>query len=752
MSDFLDRLKAALADRYAIEREIGAGGMATVYLAQDLKHDRKVAVKVLRPELAAAIGGERFLVEIKTTANLQHPHILPLFDSGEADGFLYYVMPYVEGESLRDRINREKQLPVEDALKIATEVAGALHSAHRHDVVHRDIKPENILLEEGHAVVADFGIARGISAAGGEKLTGTGLAVGTPAYMSPEQAAGTRDLDGRSDIYSLACVLYEMLAGQPPFLGATVESVVRQHFTADPPRVTAIRSVVPGELEAVICRALAKTPADRYATAAQLAAALTDSTMTMSRHASGVQASPTEKSIAVLPFTNMSVDTENEYFSDGITEEIITALANLKELRVVARTSAFSFKGKDEDVRVVGEKLNVSKILEGSVRKAGNRVRITAQLVNVTDGFHLWTETYDRELTDVFEIQDDIARAIVSALIPKLADREQEPLVKRHTENREAYHLYLKGRYCWNKRTEEGLRQSVEYLKQAVAEDPNFALALAGLADSYATLGIYGALPPNEVMLLAKAAAERALDLDGVRAEAFASLGCVRSLYDWDWVAAESDFKRAIEINPQYPAAHHWYAMNHLTPLGRFDEARTELRRARELDPLSSIVNSSVGLLYYFERHYDPAIEEYRNVLEIDANFGIAYYFLGQAYEQKSMYEEAIAAFQKAISLTSNSPETVAALGHAYARAGNRDEAQELLQKLMARSDHRYVSPALIAQIYVGLGEQDLAFEWLQRAYDQRSTELAWLRVRPVFDSLRSESRFAELLTRIGLV
>ncbi len=424
MSDLAGRLEVALTGRYAIERELGHGGTALVFLGRDPKHERVVAIKVLRPELAVALGAERFLREIKLTARLNHPHILPLLDSGEAAGFLYYVMPYVEGESLRDRLVREPQLPVEEALIIAREVADALEYAHQQGVVHRDIKPENILISAGHAVVADFGIARAIQAAGAQTVTQTGMLLGTPAYMSPEQAAGESELDGRSDIYSLGCVLYEMWAGAPPFTGLTAQAVIAMRFTHRPPEVSSVRDGVPVWGSRAVARALARDPAERYATAAQLAAAL----IAPEPGSPAEREAPTDKSIAVLPFTNMSSDPEIEYFGDGIAEEIINALAQLPGLRVAGRSSAFSFKGKREDLRVIGDKLSVGTVLEGSVRKAGAQLRITAQLVNVADGYHLWSERFDREPEDVFAIQEEIARTIAERLQVSLAGSDQMTL------------------------------------------------------------------------------------------------------------------------------------------------------------------------------------------------------------------------------------------------------------------------------------------------------------------------------------
>src|SRR5438309_816747 len=541
LADLLARLQAALADRYTIERELGRGGMATVYLAQDRKHHRQVAIKVLKPELAAALGPERFLREIDTAARLNHPHILPLHDSGEAEGFLFYVMPYVEGESLRDRLSREKQLPLGNALQIAREVADALSYAHSHDVVHRDIKPENILLEAGHAVVSDFGIARAITAAAGGNLTETGIALGTPGYMSPEQGAASARVDERSDIYSLGCVLYEMLAGEPPFTGPSAESIVRQHLAAPPPRVSAMRAAVPPAIEQAIVRALAKTPADRFATAAEFVEALAAPSQrvrvtgrrtsrlaagaglaatllaaaglfVLSRpHGTPALAGRTGQSIAVLPFVNVSGAPQEEYLSDGISEELINALSKLPQLQVVARPSSFAFKGKNEDMRQIGQALQVATVLGGSVRRAANRLRVTAQLTDARNGYNLWSETYDREMGDVFAVEDEISHAIMRALQVHLVSGDSLTLLRRPTRDVEAYELYLKGRYFFNKGGFGPVQQALAYFQQALAHDPNYALAYAGLADAYQRLTASTYLRPRESMPKARAAVLKAL-------------------------------------------------------------------------------------------------------------------------------------------------------------------------------------------------------------------------------------------------
>src|SRR5437763_5253683 len=580
-----------LADRYTIERELGRGGMATVYLAQDRKHHRQVAIKVLKPELAAALGPERFLREIDTAARLNHPHILPLHDSGEAEELLFYVMPYVEGESLRDRLSREKQLPLGDALQIAREVADALSYAHSHDVVHRDIKPENILFEAGHAVVTDFGIARAITAAGGEKLTGTGIAVGTPAYMSPEQAAASARVDERSDIYSLGCVLYEMLAGEPPFTGPSAESIVRQHLAAAPPQVSAMRAAVPPAIEQAIERALVKTPADRFATAAEFVEALAAPAprvraagrrtsrlaagaglaatllaaaaglFVLSRpHGTPALAGGTGRSIAVLPFVNVSGAPQEEYLSDGISEELINALSKLPRLQVVARPSSFAFKGKNEDVRQIGQALQVATVLGGSVRRDANRLRVTAQLTDARNGYNLWSETYDREMGDVFAVEDEISHAIMRALQVHLVSGDSLTLFRRPTHDVEAYELYLKGRYFYNKRGFGPVQQALAYFQQALAHDSTYALVYAGIADAYFTLTGWSYLLPREGMPKARAAALKALALEPTLAEAHASLGDQLCFYDWDWPAAEREFRRAIELNAALANAHYFYS------------------------------------------------------------------------------------------------------------------------------------------------------------------------------------------------
>ena len=751
METLIDRLRAALAGRYAVERELGHGGMATVYLADDLKHHRPVAIKVLKPELAAVLGADRFLREIEIAASLTHPHIVPLFDSGKGAGLLYYVMPYVEGESLRDRLDREKQLPVEDAVLVVQAVASALSYAHGRNVVHRDIKPENILFEAGHAVVSDFGIARAITAAGAERLTETGIAVGTPAYMSPEQTSGEPKVNGRSDIYSLGCVLYEMLAGHPPFMGASAQAVLARHALDPVPPLRSVRPGVTAAIEQAVMKALEKVPADRFATVSQFAEALTRRSVpgeagTMSR----VAPAPAQ-SIAVLPFVNLSADPQNEYFTDGMTEQIVNALTKAKGLHVAAWTSSMALKGMGHDLRAIGGKLGVRTLLEGSVRWAGDRLRVTAELVNIADGYQLWSETYDRAVQDVFAIQDDIAGTIVQALKGKLGEEERLPITRRYTDNLEVYHLYLKGRYHWNKRPRETLK-GLDYFQRAIAKDAHYAPAFAGLADCYTTLGSWeaGAMAPREAFPKAIAAAMRAVEIDSALAEGYAPVAYADTHHYWDWEGAESAFQRAFELNPDYTPAHHWYS-HYLLARGRVQDSLAASLRCLEIEPLDDLMNVHLAWHYQFSGDYDRAIEQCKKTLELHPNSFWVPFFLGLAYEQKAMYPEAIAQLQAAVTQSGDHTVMAAALGHAYAAAGKRRQALKVLDQLNALSERRYVSPYERAVIHAGLGKMETAFQWLEHAYQERDGWLVYLNVDPRIAGLRSDPRYAGLLARVGL-
>jgi TolB-like protein/Flp pilus assembly protein TadD len=455
-------------------------------------------------------------------------------------------------------------------------------------------------------------------------------------------------------------------------------------------------------------------------------------------------------SIAVLPFVNMSADLENEYFCDGLAEELLNALSKVAGLKVAARTSAFSFKGKDLDIREIGHTLNVNTVLEGSVRKAGSRLRINAQLINVADGYHLWSEKYDRQMEDVFDIQDEISLAIVEALKVRLLGEAAGPVMKRHTVDVEAYQLYLKGRYFWNKRSEEGLKKAIEYFNNATERDNRYALAFAGLADCYTVLSMYGVLPPNKTYPVSKAAAMRALEIDNRMAEAHASLAFVMYRYDWDWQAAGREFRHSIELNPNYAPAYQWYA-SYLSALGQSEDALKQIIRARELDPLSLIINRDVGMILYWARQYDQAIEELSKTLQMERSFGPAYAFLGLAYARKGMPEQAIAVLEEGLQIFQHEPFFMAQLGHALALAGQKDGAQDIFGRLVELSKRRYVSPSYLAIVCDALGEKDQVFEWLERAYEQRDDRLVFIKVDPLSDNIRLDPRFPDLLRRLGL-
>ena len=743
MADPISPLKTALAGRYAVGRELGRGGMATVFLARDLKHDRDVALKVLRPDVAENIGAERFLLEIRLAAMLSHPNILPLFDSGDAGGYLYFVMPIVEGRSLRDRLNAEPTMPVAESVRLAQEVAGALDYAHRHGVVHRDVKPENVLLHDGHALVADFGIGKALASPSGKTLTESGVALGTPAYMSPEQAAG-EPVDGRSDLFSLGCVLYEMLAGEPPFTGPTVQAVIAKRFFTTPADLVALRDQVPRAVARAVQRAMARAPVDRFETAAAFATALGEAEPAPPRPEAPA------KSVAVLPFVNRSADAENEFFADGITEDVIAQLSRIRALKVISSTSVKTLRDHRLSPREIGTRLGVATLLEGSVRRAGDRVRIVAQLLDVETNEHRWVETYDRQLTDIFAIQTDVALRIAKALEATLSDDERARLAKEPTRDLQAYQLYLKGRHCVFRFTQEGLRTGIEYFEQAIALDPGYALAYTGIAHAYLEMIVQGtdALNPAEGYRRARDAVGKAISLDGGLAEAHCMLAYELFAGEFDWTGAEREFKTALELNPGMADSHDLYGQM-LSAVGRFDEAMVVLKRAHELDPLAHRSDMASTLLRAGRN--DEALQVALPIVEFDPHYPRAHATLGWAYLLNGKLDQGIASLRHAAALSPGETLWFAQLGQALAFAGRPDEARDVLRQLEQLAQTRYVSPYHFAYVLTGLGQADDAIDWLERAYAERAGSVYGIRSSFLFASLRSHPRFKALLGKMNL-
>jgi eukaryotic-like serine/threonine-protein kinase len=756
MPSLIDAVSAALAGRYPIERELGQGGTATVYLARDLKHGRAVALKVLRPALTASLGVERFLQEIRVAASLTHPHILALHDSGESDGLLYYVMPYIEGESLRQRLSRETRLPVAEAVRIGREVADALDYAHRRGVVHRDIKPENILLGQGHATVADFGLARALSIAGRVEVTAENALLGTPAYMSPEQADGAAEVDGRSDIYSLGCVLFELLSGTAPFTGRSALALLVRRLMEPAPLLRSINPATPPPLESVVAKALSTSPMDRFATAGEMAGALERAERVGRSDApvTGREDSATlaDASVAVLPFANLSADHEAEYFSDGMAEEIITALSQVGSLRVAARSSSFTLKGTDLDARTVGERLGVRTLLEGSVRKAGDRIRVTAQLISAADGYCLWSQTYERTLSDVFAVQDELARAIAAHLTQRVAGTSSGPLVQSATDSLDAYTLYLRGRHAWALASVEGFQTAVDCFSRAVVADPEYAQAHAWLSYGYAILGFdeFGVMSPLEAMPKARAAAIRSIELDGSLGDAHFARALSAFLYEWDWTRARSEFELAMNAGSASAFAQHWHAL-FLCADGHPDRGLQVARRAQILDPLSLTVQVTVTRCLYFGRRFEEAADLCRLHLEGNPASVQGYVSLYRTLKQQEMFDAALLELERGISVIGRVPILLAFAGYAHARMGQRNQALALLSELRRLAERRHLPPAYQAEILFGLGDLDAAFSEWDRAAEQRSGWLPFMRCDPGWDPLRSDPRHTALVRKVGL-
>jgi serine/threonine-protein kinase len=735
---------------YRILEKLGSGGMGVVYRAEDYRLRRPVALKFLQPASHGdRASRERFLREAHSASCLDHPNLCTIYEvDTAADGQMFIAMAYYEGETLAERLHRGPLSPAE-AVGIALQVLAGLEYAHERGIHHRDIKPSNLLItRRGEVKILDFGVAR---LAEDATITRTGIVVGTLPYMAPEQLRGD-EVGTQADLWAVGVLLNEMLTGERPFKGN--ESAMRHSIlTRNPDPMVTLGTEETSLLQPVVLRALAREPWQRYQTAGQMRDDLLRVQSRISPAAAAERppaAAESPPSIAVLPFADLSPGRDQDYFCAGIGEELISALAHLQGVRVASRTSSFQYRDQAVDVRRIGAELNVRTVLEGSVRKAGNRLRITVQLTDVGAGYSLWSGRYDRELEDVFAIQEEIASSIVAALRERFDFTGSGQVARRRTEDLEAYHAYLKGRYFWNKRSEEDLRKGIRFFEEAIEKDPEFALAYAGLADSYLLLGIYGAAPPAEVMPKGREAALRALELDRTLAEAHASLACISAVYDWNWPRARESFQKAIQLAPGYATAHQWYGINLLTPFSQFAEAARALKTALELDPLSLAANVSVAIQRFYAREYDQAIEQCLRTLEIDPDFATARLFLGLSYLQKGEPEKALAELGAAAE-REGSAEVLAGLGYALGQAGERQEAARVLDRLRGLSSERYISSALIAQVHAGLDDTKGALDSLGRAFGEHATELAWLRVRPFFDRLHGEPRFSRLLDGIGL-
>jgi len=802
-AELRNRLQTSLGGAYTLEQELG-GGMARVFVAEDTSLRRKVVVKVLPPELAAEVSVERFRREIQFAAQLQHPLVVPVLSAAQQGDLLYYTMPFVAGETLRTRLRRDGALPLGDALRILRDLATALAFAHERGVIHRDIKPDNILLTEAtldgggeYALVTDFGVARAIdTAVTSDGLTATGIAVGTPAYMAPEQVAGDANIDQRADIYAAGAVAYEMLSGRPLFSGLSLQAMLAAHATREPEPISKTRSTVPGDVEALVMRCLAKVPGDRLTSAdlrREVERLLANETahagapLAMRRPrpswrraalvAAGVvvagaaiapllsrgrqAAAPTPpavrtarlgpRSVAVLPFENSSNDKDNEYFADGVTDELISALARVRGLRVTSRSTSFAFKGTRLGVRAIGDSLGVQLVLQGSVRKDRNQLRIFTQLTRASDDSAIWSQTYDRELRDVFQVQEELASSILRALETSIGGTlaasgegtAAKPLVRRTTSNQAAYDLYLRGRYFWNQRSREGITKAASYFEEALAQDSMFGAAWAGLADSYCILANFGYQPAREVCPRAANAARRALALDSTLAEAHASLGFVNLFYYWDFTTAEREFKKAIALDSTSANAYLW--LNHLEwARGDTASAIAYARKAAALEPLSLILNARLAVALWRAGRLDEADRQIRYTLDLDSSFVDALRYRALVELDRGRLNEGVVDMER-----TGRRDLIA---YAYARAGRRDEALRITRDLEAM-DRRgeWQSPILIAYIYTALGNADSAFAWFERSYVARDPDMIFIAQDPYTKPLRGDARLVALARRVGV-
>ena len=807
---------------YLIVSQLGVGGMGEVYLADDTKLDRKVALKILPADVAADQQRmRRFVQEAKAASALNHPNIVTIHEIDQADSIHFIAVEFIEGETLRQRLTSAR-MTVREVLDVGIQVASALAAAHKVGIIHRDIKPENIMIRrDGIVKVLDFGLAKltrhqqtvSVDTQAPTKAlikTEPGVVMGTAQYMSPEQARGI-DVDARTDIWSLGCVLYEMATSQQPFSGATSMDVLSAILNREPTLLFHHLLEAPHQLEHIISKAMRKDREERYQTVKDLLIDLKDlkheielqaeverslppaTVRAMTSERPTVTTSPVQSSaeyivsrvklhkrsvlitlavlilaaatayyfyfprsnqaainsIAILPFVNASNDPNTEYLSDGITESLINSLSHLPNLRMIARSTVFRYKAREIDPQTVGRELRVQAILTGRVVQRGDDLLISAELVDTKDNSHLWGEQYNRKLREVMAVQEEIAQEIAGQLRLKLTDESKKQVVKRYTENTEAYQLYLLGRFHWDKATPEGMWKSIDYYNQALAKDPNYALAYFGLSDAYQLLGQIG-FRPNEVYPKALVYAEKALAADPTLPEAHFTRGAYELWYGWNWTVAEQELKRAFEPNTNVAGAHDLYGQ-FLSGMGRFDEAIAQNKRALELDPLSPLSTSNLGVVYYYARRYDLAVVQNRKAMELEANFFFAPLYIAWADSQQGKYQDAIAELARVRDLPGGFVPATSELGYVHAVSGQRIEAQTILSELQERAKREFIDPYYVAVIYVGLGDQERALTWLNKAYDERSFLLLWLNVEPKFDRLRADPRFQDLVRRVGL-
>ncbi len=768
---------------YRILEKIGEGGMSVVYKAQDTTLKRHVALKFPSEQvLADEAKKARFIQEARASAALDHPNICTLYEIDEAEGKTFISMAHIDGQSLYEKI-QSGPLDLDEAVDISIQAAQGLCEAHEKGIVHRDIKSANIMVtNSGQVKIMDFGLAKLAGETSLTRLTQAGAIMGTVDYMSPEQARGEA-VDYRTDIWSLGVVMYEMLTGELPFKGGAGQAVIHSILYEEPKRLRGLRRDVPAALEQTVSKMMQKDPSSRLCSMKAVIADLEP--LSPKSGLSKEQVAPKRtklrtagiiiaalacvglsallylrpwavqekglSSIAVLPFRNMSADPNQEYFCEGMAEELINAFSQIKDLRVIARTSAFSFKGKDVTVRDIGRQLNVATILEGSVRKADNRLRITAQLVDTTDGRHLWSERYDRQMGDVFAIQDEITLAIVDKLKPTLLGREKARLARRQAIDTEVYNLCLMGRHYLRSKLVSDPNKASEYYRQALEIDPNCALAYAGLANCYNASRDQGLLSPKEAMQKAREMAEKAVKIDETLPEAHDALATVKTWFDWDWEGGERHYRRALELNPGFALARQRYAIN-LIVRGRFDEAITQMKMAFISDPLSPDLNTALGFAYICVGRLDDAIETLNRAVEMDPSRPGGHYFLGHFYLFKSMYEEALDEYGKAMELSEEMslwPEMF--IGITYARMGKPDKAREVLANQLERSKQQYVSSFMFALLHFALGNNDEGFKSLDKAYEENDPTLCWLKTHLLLDSIRSDPRYTALLKKMNL-